>query len=89
MTHKHYIEPPAPHGFRRLVTAAKVGESGFTQTIEAKPERDATYTAQLVAFFAGERHEFCQLVDALHIDATALAAEQASTTRTWCTVGTP
>lgn len=59
------------------------------ETIEAKPERDATYTAQLVAFFAGERHEFCQLVDALHIDATALAAEQASTTRTWCTVGTP
>lgn len=41
MTHKHYIEPPAPHGFRRLVTAAKVGESGFTQTIEAKPEEYA------------------------------------------------
>jgi len=30
--------PPAPHGFRRLVTVAKVGESGFAQTIEAKPE---------------------------------------------------
>jgi len=38
MTHKPHVEPPAPHGFRRLVTVAKVGEGGFAQTIEAKPE---------------------------------------------------
>ena len=30
------IDPPA-HGFRRLVPVAKIGESGFAQTIEAKP----------------------------------------------------
>jgi uncharacterized metal-binding protein YceD (DUF177 family) len=35
---KPRTEPPAPHGFRRLVTVAKVSESGFAQTIEAKPE---------------------------------------------------
>jgi uncharacterized metal-binding protein YceD (DUF177 family) len=33
---KPRTEPPAPHGFRRLVAVAKVGESGLAQTIEAK-----------------------------------------------------
>jgi uncharacterized metal-binding protein YceD (DUF177 family) len=34
---KPRTEPPAPHGFRRLVAVAKVGESGLVQSIEAKP----------------------------------------------------
>lgn len=33
---KPRMEPPAAHGFRRLVAVAKVGESGLAQTIEAK-----------------------------------------------------
>jgi uncharacterized metal-binding protein YceD (DUF177 family) len=36
VTKPHPVEPPA-HGFRRLVTVAKIGESGLQQTIEAKP----------------------------------------------------
>lgn len=44
---KPRTEPPAPHGFRRLVTVAKVGESGHTSTIEAKPEELANIAEYL------------------------------------------
>ena len=36
MTKPHPADPPA-HGFRRLVSVAKIGEGGLQQTIEAKP----------------------------------------------------
>jgi uncharacterized metal-binding protein YceD (DUF177 family) len=43
---KHHPEPPPPHGFRRHVSVARVGEAGLKQTVEAKPaeyEKIAAY----------------------------------------------
>lgn len=56
------------------------------EIVETRPERDASYQAQLMAFFSGERKCFCRLGDALHIDATIFAAEQAARMRVWCDV---
>jgi uncharacterized protein len=46
VTKHHSIEPPA-HGFRRLVSVAKIGEAGLVQTIEAKPPECEKIAAHL------------------------------------------
>jgi uncharacterized metal-binding protein YceD (DUF177 family) len=46
VTKHQAAEPIAAHGFRRLVSASKVGEAGLDQTVEAKPsefEKIAAY----------------------------------------------
>jgi uncharacterized metal-binding protein YceD (DUF177 family) len=41
VTHRPASEPPAPHGFRRTVAVAKVGQAGLVRTLAATPSEFA------------------------------------------------
>lgn len=41
VTHRPAPEPPAPHGFRRIVSVAKVGQAGLVRTLAATPSEFA------------------------------------------------
>ena len=57
------------------------------QRIEAKPERDVTYIAQLEAFLGGSRAgELCTLAEGMAVDAIVDAADRAAREGVWVTI---
>jgi predicted dehydrogenase len=59
------------------------------ELIMAKPERDATYTAQIADFLRGEDSTVCSFSEGRHVDSVIAAVETSVRDRCWISVAAP